>query len=215
MNQKVANKLATDPIIEKRESQKSKIARWIAKNYIALQDNENALAAIKEAQESNPEDVSLLVDEANVYYAMKDQVKYKQKLEEALMLKPDDHILHYNIGVTKMGLNDYEGAIESFKKTTEIDPNFIDAYMGIGETILKQETAIFEKMNNTNDFNKYDELKLQLHDVYRAALPYYEKAYEIDATRLSVAQTLMGIYDNLEITEKAQELREVYNKLKE
>lgn len=216
MDKQVKLKLAVEPEVDVRESQRNAIIQMIAKNYIALEDNENALAAINEAQAANPDDYGLLVDEANVYFAMGDNLKFKDKLEEAVQINPTDPMLHYNIGVMKMELEDIEGAISSFIKATELRPDYTDAYNNIGAVILKKAEPIVEEMNrNLSDFNKYDKLQAKQMEVYREALPYYEKAYELDSSRISVVQTIMGIYENLEMSEKAQELREVYNKLKE
>lgn len=216
MEKQVKLKLASDPKVEVRESQRNNIIQMIAKNYIALNDNENALAAIKEAQAATPDDYGLLVDEANVYFAMGDNLKFKEKLEEAVEINPTDPMLYYNIGVMKMELDDKEGAIESFISATQLKPDYTDAYNNLGAVILTKAKPIVEEMNkNLNDFKKYDQLQAKQLEVYKEALPYYEKAFELDTTRISIVQTLMGIYENLEMSEKAKELREVYNNLKE
>jgi len=216
MDKQVKLKLVTDPEVEVRESQRNNIIQMIAKNYIALNDNENALAAIKEAQTATPDNYGLLVDEANVYFAMGDKLKFKDKLEEAVKINPTDPMLYYNIGVMKMELGDKEGAIASFLTATELKPDYTDAYNNLGAVILTKAAPIVEEMNKSlNDFNKYDKLQAQQMEVYKEALPYYEKAFELESTRISVVQTLMGIYENLEMSEKVQELRKVYNNLKE
>lgn len=215
MDKQVKLKLAKDPKVEVRESQRNSIIKMIAKNYIALQDNEKALEAIKKAQEASPNDYGLLVDEANVYFAMGNNKMFKQKLEEAVKINPNDAMLHYNIGVMKMDLNDNDGAIASFNKAIELQPDYKDAYNNIGAAILAKAEPLVEEMNaNLSNFDKYDKLQAQQLAIYKEALPFYEKVYEMDATNISVIQTLMGIYENLEMYEKAKELRAVYKKLK-
>ena len=216
MDKQVKMKLATDPKVIVRDSQKNGIIKMIAKNYIALEDNEKALEAIKAAQESSPNDYGLLVDEANVYFAMGNNQMFKQKLEEAVKINPNDAMLHYNIGVMKMDLKDNEGAIASFNKAIELKPNYKDAYNNIGAAILAKAEPIVVEMNaNLSNFDKYDKLQVKQMDVYREAMPYYEKVYNMDSTNISVVQTLMGIYENLEMYEKAKELRAVYKTLKQ
>lgn len=215
MDKQVKLKLATDPKVEHRESQRNGIIKMIAKNYIALEDNENALKAIKAAQKVTPNDYGLLVDEANVYFAMGNNKMFKQKLEEAVAINPNDAMLHYNIGVMKMDLKDTEGAIASFNKAIALKPDYTDAYNNIGAAILAKAEPIVEEMNaNLSNFDKYDKLQAKQMQIYKEALPFYEKVYEMDSTNISVVQTLMGIYENLEMYEKAKELRAVYKTLK-
>lgn len=215
MNKRVKMNLASDPKVEERPSQHNEIVKMIAKNYIALKDNEKALEAIHEAQKENPDDYGLLVDEANVYFAMGNNQMFKDKLEEAVKINPTDPILYYNIGVMKMELNDLDGAVESFKQALELKPDYMDAINNIGAAILKKAEPIVEEMNNSlSDFTKYDKLQAQQLDIYREALPYYEQVYEMDNQNVTVMQTLMGIYENLEMYEKAKVIREIYNQLK-
>jgi tetratricopeptide (TPR) repeat protein len=207
--------LVKDPKIDVRESQRNELIKMIAKNYIALKDNEKALAFIKQAQKDAPNDYGLLVDEANIYYAMGDNLKFKEKLEEAVKINPTDPTLYYNIGVMKMELNDNEGAIESFKKSIELKPDYAEAYNNIGAAILVKAEAIVEEMNkNLSDFDKYDKLQAQQLEVYKEALPYYEKAFEYDNSNITMVRTLLGIYENLEMTDKLKEMQAVYNSMK-
>jgi hypothetical protein len=68
-----------------------------------------------------------------------------------------------------------------------------------------------------SDFAKYDKLQAQQMEIYKAAVPYYEKAYEFNKSSISVVQTLIGLYENLEMTdtEMYTTLKEAYEKMKE
>lgn len=215
LDRQVALKLVEDPKMDVKESQRNVLIKLIANNYVALKDNEKALAAILEAKKASPDDYGLLVDEANIYYAMGDNLKFKEKLEEAVAINPTDPTLYYNIGVMKMELNDNEGAIASFNKAIELRPTYAEAYNNIGAAILLKNNSIVEEMNKSfNDFAKYDKLLAKQHDIYKEALPFYEKAFELDALNLSTAQTLLGIYENLEMDDKYKELKVIYDKMK-
>ncbi len=215
MDKQVKLKLSENPKVIVRESQRNEIVKMIAKNYIALKDNEKALAAILEAKKISPDDYGLLVDEANIYYAMGDNNKFKEKLEEAVKINPTDETLHYNIGVMKMELGDNTAAIESFNKAIALKPDYGEAYNNIGAAILTKAEAIVEEMNNSlSDFNKYDKLQAQQFEVYKEALPFYEKAFEYDNSNKSIVQTLLGIYENLEMTDKLKEMKAVYETMR-
>ena len=97
-----------------------------------------------------------------------------------------------------------------------LKPDYGDAYNNIGAAILSKTETIIEEMNkNLSDFNKYDKLQAKQFDVYREALPYYESAFKYDNQNIGVVQTLMGIYENLEMTDKLKEIRPVYEELKQ
>ncbi len=215
MDKKVAMKLFTDPKTSVFESQRGFIHKMIINAYRGLEQNEKALEAVGRAKEESPNDYGLLVDEANVYYAMGNKEMFKSKLEEAIKINDTDASLFFNIGVMKAELGDNKGAIESYKKAIEIDPKYFDAYNNIGAAVLEDAAAIVEEMNNTTNDAKYDQLQKQQEDVYRNAMPYYEKAFQLNNEAISVVQTLMGIYYNLEMDDKAKEMKTIYDSLKD
>lgn len=211
----VKMKLAKEPKDEIRENQTNEIKKMIVKNYLALKQNDKALAAIEEAKKASPGDYGLLVDEANVYYAMGNNAKFKEKLEEAVKINPNDYVLHYNIGVMKSDLKDNDGAIESYQKAIELKPDYADAYNNIGAAVLAKAQPIVEEMNkNLNNFSKYDELQAKQLGIYRQALPYFEKAYQLDNKNLPVMQTLVGIYEQLEMYDQSKAVKNAISNLK-
>jgi len=213
MDKKVKMKLAENPESRPIKSQRPFIHKMIINSYRQLEQNEKALEAVQRAEKESPEDYGLLVDEANVYYALGNKEMFKTKLEEAIKINDSDPSLYFNIGVMKSELGDKEGAIASYKKAIEINPEYFDAYNNIGATVLEEAAAIVEEMNKTTNDAKYTKLQKDQEDVYRRALPFYEKAFELNNTSTSVVQTLKGIYYNLEMDAKAKEIQEIYDNL--
>lgn len=196
------------------EPQTIEMKKFMVKNYLALKQNEKALSAIQEAKSFAPNDYGLLVDEANVYYAMGDNVKFKEKLEEAVKINPTDYVLHYNIGVMKADLKDLDGAIASYQKAIEIKPDYADAYNNIGAAVLDKAKPIVEEMNaNWNNNKKYYELQAKQLEFYKEALPYFEKAYSFDKNNINVLQNLINIYEQLEMFDQSKEVRDQLKKL--
>jgi len=85
-----------------------------------------------------------------------------------------------------------------YKKAIELDPNYINAYINSAALVLNKEQALIEEMNglgtSKKDDLRYDELRKMRQDVYKDAIPYLEKALEIDPKSLSAAKTLHNIY---------------------
>ncbi len=200
---------------EAKDSRREFIFKTLAQNYSSLEDNEKALEVIAEGRSEFPESYSLLIDEANIYYKLGDNAKFKEKLQEAITLNPTEPTLYYNVGVMNMDQKNLAEAIKYFEKAIELNPDYGDAYNNIGAAIIEETKPIIEEMNKSlSDFDKYDKLQAQQFEIYKKAIPYYEKAYEIDGKNISIIQTLMGLYENLEMTDKLDVIREIYEELK-
>jgi tetratricopeptide (TPR) repeat protein len=208
--------LAENPREEAKDSRREMIFKNLAQNYAMLEENEKAMEIIAQGRKEFPESYSLLIDEANMYYRAGDNEMFKVKLEEAINLNPTEPTLYYNVGVMNMGQGNLDEAIKYFEKAVELDPNYADAYNNIGAAIIEKAAPIIDEMNKSlSDFAKYDKLQEEQFEIYRQAIPYYEKAYSIDGKSLNIVQTLMGLYENLEMTDKLNEIKAVYDELKQ
>ncbi len=208
--------LAENSREEVKKSRREVIFKNLAQCSSNLDDTEKALEIITKGREEFPDSYSLLIDEANIYYNLGNNEKFKVKLEEAINLNPDEPSLHYNVGVMNMEQNNIDEAIKCFKRAVQLKPDYADAYNNIGAAIIKRADPIIEEMNNSlADFDKYDKLQAKQLKIYEEAIPYYENAYEYNGSSISIIQTLMGLYENLEMTDKFNEMKLVYDKLKE
>lgn len=208
--------LAQNPREEKKDSRREMIFKNLAQNYSDKGNNEKALEIIAKGRAEFPSSYSLLIDEANIYYKAGDNAKFKERLEEAIRLNPTEPTLYYNVGVMNMDQKNIDEAIKNFEKAIELKPDYADAYNNIGAAIIEKAAPIIEEMNKSlADFKKYDKLQVQQFDIYKKSLPYYEKAYELNPSSINIVQTLMGLYENLEMTDKLEKIRVVYEKLKQ
>lgn len=208
--------LAENPKTVQKESRRENVYKYLAQNYAAKKMNDKALEILANGRKEFPKSYSLLIDEANIYYTKGDDAKFKEKLEEAIEMNPTEPTLYYNVGVMNMNQGKEEEAIANFKKAIELKPDYADAYNNVGAAIIDKTKPIIEEMNKSlSDFDKYDKLQAQQMEIYKEALPYYEKAYELNKSNISTVQTLMGLYENLEMTDKTKELQVVYDKLKQ
>jgi tetratricopeptide (TPR) repeat protein len=208
--------LAQNPREEKKESRREMIFKNLAQNYSDKGNNEKAMEIIAKGRSEFPKSYSLLIDEANIYYKAGDNIKFKERLEEAIRLNPTEPTLYYNVGVMNMDQKNIDEAIKNFEKAIELKPDYADAYNNIGAAIIEKAGPIIEEMNKSlSDFKKYDKLQAQQFDIYRKALPYYEKAYGLNPKSINIVQTLMGLYENLEMTDKLDKIKVVYETLRQ
>lgn len=215
MDAQVKMKLATNPRAEVKESRRGVLYNIMVENFMAEENYDKALEIIAAGRKEFPNNYQLLISEANVNYKKGNNTKFKELLEEAVQLDPENTSLYLNIGVMYKNEDNIEEAIKNFEKVIELDPTNSNAYNNIGATILDKTKPIQEEMNKSlSDFDKYDKLLNQQKGVYKEALPYYEKAFELDNSNVSVVQILVGIYENLEMTDKLKDMKAVYETLK-
>lgn len=193
------------------ESKKPEIVRNVALIYVSKGDNEKAISAIKDARAETPNDVNLILSEANIYFQMGDNERFKKLLEEATQMDPNNAQLQYNLGVLSADAGDTEAAKKYYDKTIQLKPDYVDAYIASAALVLTKEKSLIEEMNglgtSAKDNKRYDELVEVRKTIYKEAIPYLEKALNYDSNNINAAKTLMNIYSVLGETEKHKEMK--------
>ena len=198
----------TNPRIGKTESRLPEIVKNIALIYVQKGEVDLAISAIKEAREVNPEDVNLLLSEADLYIKLGDKLKFKELMQEAITKDPNNAILYYNLGVINGDQGKFEDAMTYYKKALELDNTYAPTYLNIVGLILEGESALVDKMNaivtsnKRSDQAKYDSLELERENLYNDCLPYLEKLIEIDPKNIEALKTAKNIYYTVGDNEK-------------
>ena len=198
-------------------SKEGEIAKNIALIYIDQGKNDKAIAAMEAAKLANPDDITLLQSEADMYYKLGDKEKYRALMEAIVEKDPNNPTIYYNLGVTSYEVGNIEAAIKYYNKALELNPKLTEARLNIAAAILSGEAAIVEQMNSLGmskaDAKKYDELAEQRKGLYRKALPYLEKVMENDPENVEAMRTTMNIYYQIGEAEKAAALQEKMNQM--
>ena len=198
----------TNPRIGKTESRLQEIVKNIALIHVQNGEDDLAISAIKEAREINPEDVNLLLSEADLYIKLGDKLKFKELMQEAITKDPNNAILYYNLGVINGDQGKFEDAMTYYKKALELDNSYAPTYLNIVGLILEGESGLVEKMNAIVTSNKrsdqaiYDALELERENLYNDCLPYLEKLIEIDPKNIEALKTAKNIYYTVGENEK-------------
>ncbi|MFG6686105.1 tetratricopeptide repeat protein [Mariniflexile sp. HNIBRBA6329] len=208
----VKAKSHSNPGERKTESKKPEIVKNIALIYVSQGDDQKAIAAMKDARAASPDDVNLILSEANIHFKLGNTAEFKALLEKATQMEPNNPELQYNLGVVAGESGQPEEAQKYYEKTIELNPQYTNAYINLAALILSKEEGIIKEMNGLGSSKKddlrYDELRDQRQNLYKKAVPYLTKVLEIDSKNLSAAKTLMNIYSILGETAKHNEMKE-------
>jgi len=199
------------PMEKETESKSAEIVKNIALIHINNGDDEKALEAMEDARAQNPDDLGLLLSEANVQLKMGNKERFKELMEEATEKDPDNAELQYNLGVVSAEAGETEAAKAYYEKAIELDPSYADAYTNMSVLILSEEAELVKEMNSlgtsTKDNKRYDELREKRIKIYESAIPYLQTALKLKPESIQAAQTLMNIYSVVGKTEKFKEMK--------
>jgi tetratricopeptide (TPR) repeat protein len=198
------------PEDKKSDSKSAEIMKNIALIYVNKGENEKAIDAIKLARKDNPDDLNLLITEANVQLKLGNKDAFKKLMEEATEKDPNNAELQYNLGVIAAEGGDKDTAKSYYAKAIALNPEYADAQNNMAVLILEKDQEIIEKMNalgtSSADNKKYDAYKIQRLEVYKEAIPYLESAFKTKPN-ISSAKTLMNIYSAIDDMPKFKEMK--------
>ncbi len=133
---------------------------------------------------------------------------------------PNDAKLIYNEGVELYKLGEYERAMEAFKKATELDPNYIDAYFNLGTVLeyLEQYNAaltVFKQIivRKPDDYEAVYKaallsMKLGENDKAKSYLSIIPRSAEVAPKAQQLAHQLQTDMQTIKKEEQAKETQE-------
>lgn len=196
---------------EETPSRFPEIVKNIALIYSELGDNDKAMSAVQEARNENPDDLNLILTEANIYIQLGEKERFQELMSQAIAQDPDNANLLYNLAVVTSDLGDKAAARGYYEKAIEIDPNYRNAYLNLVALILEGEQDIVEQMNSLGtsaaDNARYDSLKSSREDLYRECVPILKSLIKIGDAEEDAIKTLMNIYGTLGDTEGFKEMK--------
>ena len=218
----------SNPRVGQTESRYPEIVKNIALIYVQQGKNDVAIEAIKEARSIQPDDTSLILNEADLYIRISNnsddeserdlyRKKFKELMELAITKDPENGILYYNLGVISSEQGENDSALEYYKKAIEFKPDYVDAYLNLVAVILDGEQSIVDEMNNLGTSKKdnirYDELKVERENLYKECIPFLEKLIEVSPTNIDALNTLKNIYGVLGENEKFKDISAKINEI--
>jgi len=199
------------PRDEMAKSVEIDILRSIAAIYRNQENLEKSIEYLERAKLIDSNDINLILLESNVRWEMGQVDQYQRLISKALEIEPKNVDLIFNLGVVNADKGNFDDAIAYYNKAIEIDSGYTKAYLNAAALILDREGPMIEEMNSlgtsTADYNRYDELKIERENLYKKAIPYLEKVFELESDNLNAARTLRNIFSALDETES-------YNKYK-
>lgn len=189
-------KMVTKSGYGKDEKEKASMYFLYSRVFLEQGDTAKYIETLKKGIEKYPKGNSaLIVELVNHYLGTNQQNKAFDYLKVAIKSDPTNPNYHYAIGsIFDNNLKQPDSAIVAYKKAIELKADYFDANYNLGALYYNQGVEITEKANDTDDNAKYKKLKAEADNKFKQAIPYLEKAHEINKKDVPTMQSLKLLY---------------------
>jgi tetratricopeptide (TPR) repeat protein len=185
---------------------------FLSNSYNAIGDTASGVEALKTGFKKYPENQNILIELIN-YYLMRGLAD--EALEYLAIAKednPENISFYFAEGTLYDKLERFEDAKRSYEYCLELDPDYFNAQYNLGVLYYNKAVKLYEEANLINDIQEYNKAKEVADAEITKALPYIERANEINPDDIETLKTLKTLYYRLQMDDKYDE---IVNKLEE
>jgi tetratricopeptide (TPR) repeat protein len=182
----------------------------LAQIHKAQGNNDAMMEVIKKGRAKFPEDAALIIEELNYYLSTGKDKEAEANLQLAISKDPNNHQLHFALGsiydklsspddVTKKPSKDEYQALRkkaetAYLKAIEISPEYFNAIYNLGALYFNEAGDILKTAGDIKDNKVYEQETKRAEDLLGKALPYLEKAHQLDAKDKNTLISLKELY---------------------
>lgn len=188
------------------------VYQYLCYEYEQAKDSVNLEKTLKEGMEKFPQESYYLMSLINTYiYSNRSELAIEY-LNTAIAKDPNNAQLYDVMGRVYENVKDMDKAEEYFMKAYNMDQNNVDVLSNLGRVYYNQGVNKLGEANNLSDSKQYQEESAKAKALFEKALPYFEKAHQLDATNRECMIALRGIYYNLNMGDKFDAIEAEMNK---
>ncbi len=182
----------------------------IASSYFQKEDTVSALQVLQDGLKEYSDNGALLVEIINIYLnanKVDDAMRY---LDIAISQDPKNSSYYFARGTLYDKLQKTDEATASYLKAIEYKDDYFDAYYNLGALYYNKGVKQVDVANAvpSNQPEKYEEEKEKADIEFKKAIPYMEKAHEINPTDKFTMESLKTLYYRLKMLDKHAEIIE-------
>ncbi len=158
--------------------------------------------------ETYPEDNRILTQLINFYLETKQNDKALDYLNKAIESDDTNPSFYYARGVLYDSSKKFEDAMANYEKALEYDPEYFNALYNVGVMYFNKAVEEMNLANAETDFKKFEAKKKIAENTFKQALPYFEKALEVNPEDVAVMESLKTLYYRFEMMDKYKAIDE-------
>jgi len=190
--------------------------------YRQEKDSGAALAVIREGQKMYPGNMPLFLAETNIYLTFGNTTKALSNLQAAAKKDSANPSIYYALGTIYNKLVDdttlkddvrdqmYTLAEGAYKKSIQLKPDYFDPVFNLSALYVNKFVYYDDKAKNLplDAETEYKTLTAKADEYLKSAIPYLEKAAELQPSDLQTLNSLKQIYIRQKNTEKVKIINE-------
>ena len=182
----------------------------IANSYFQKKDTVGALQVLQDGLKEYSDNGILLVEVINVYLNANKIDAAMKYLDIAIAQDPKNASYFFAQGTLYDKLQKPEEAANSYLKAIEYKEDYFDAYYNLGALYYNKGVKQVDVANlvPSSQPDKYEEEKNKADIEFKKAIPYMEKAHEINPTDKFTLESLKTLYYRLKMLDKHAEIIE-------
>lgn len=196
----------------KIDFKQNEMLQYLSEEYKNVADTTNWERVLNEGLALFPKEEYFLFNLISIYINTNRNDKAIDFINAAIQNDPSNAQLYDVAGrVYETGMKDVSKAEEYFKKAVEFDGSNAEFQSNLGRVYFNQGVTQLDEANNIADVKKYNEEKEKAKELFRKALPYFEKAYQLNPDANDNKMALRSIYYNLDMGDKFEEMDKIMN----
>jgi tetratricopeptide (TPR) repeat protein len=186
----------------------------LSNSYLNQNDTTSAIKALGQGISKYPQDKDLTSRQFNLYLISGKANEAFTEIEKSIQLDPTNANLYLNKGILAEQLNKPEESEIAYKKAIELNAGLFDAQYNLGTFYYNQGVEMNRKANDIKDNKKYEAAKKQADEKFKVALPYLEKAFELNRKDSGVLLSLKVLYSRAGNQEKVNMINKAIEEAK-
>ncbi len=175
----------------------------VSRLYLMQGDTTNAIKYAEIGTERYPDDGELATQNIELNLMAGNEQKIINTISAQVEKDPENENLHYYLGIAYSEMDDIENAEAAYRKALDLNSEYLDANINLGGLILNKGIDHFNKTNNASlPQAEYDQEIKKAYDIFDSALPYLEKAVELDGSSYLALSNLKKYYEIKEDKDK-------------
>ena len=176
-------------------------------------DTAKALTTLQSARQDFPREQALIIEELNIYLVAGQFELAKENLMLAAEQDPTNEILWFSLGSVYDNLGMQDEAVDAYTKSLGIKADYFDANYNLGALYFNKAVQMVNEANDMwkprmskDEATKQKELEDGGKAMFSTALPYLEKALDVEPEDRETLRSLRDIYARVGMDEKMLEV---------